>query len=222
MVTSNACDEPTGALGKIMQAQGAGTANNFSTATYPSTATGTGKILRADGTNWVATTATFPNTAGTSGNILTSDGTNWSSTAPSSTLSLLNVSGVLTNAQIKALKATPITIISAPGSGKVIVPICATMTMNYGGTNAFANTGTEVHLFYSTVQNITTLFASAVFSATSSQYKYTQISSLDAITLSTISNVAMTLNNNTGAEITGNAANDNTMSYQVFYYIMTP
>ena len=33
-----------------------------STATYPNTATGTGTILRADGTNWSATTSTYPNT----------------------------------------------------------------------------------------------------------------------------------------------------------------
>jgi|SRR6185295_13213997 len=88
MVTNNACDEPTAASGKILQGQGVGTASNFSTATYPSTATGTGKILRADGTNWVASTATYPDTAGTSGNILTSDGTNWTSSTPGSTANL--------------------------------------------------------------------------------------------------------------------------------------
>lgn len=81
MVTNNSKNQPTGATGKVMQGQGVGTAANFSTATYPSTATGTGKILRADGTNWVASTATYPDMAGTSGNVLTSDGTNWVSSA---------------------------------------------------------------------------------------------------------------------------------------------
>ncbi len=84
MVTNNSKNQPTGAAGKVMQGQGVGTAANFSTATYPSTATGTGKILRADGTNWVASTATYPDTAGTSGNVLTSDGTNWVSSTPAS------------------------------------------------------------------------------------------------------------------------------------------
>lgn len=83
MVTNNACDEPTAAIGKVLQGQGVGVANAFSTATYPSTATGTGTILRADGTNWVASTATYPDTAGSSNNVLTSDGTNWVSSAPS-------------------------------------------------------------------------------------------------------------------------------------------
>lgn len=77
MVTNNSVNEPTAASGKVLQGQGIGVASNFSTATYPSTATGTGKILRADGTNWAASTATYPDTAGTSGNVLTSDGTNW-------------------------------------------------------------------------------------------------------------------------------------------------
>jgi hypothetical protein len=52
-----------GSAGQVFQS-GGGTsaANTWSTATYPAIATGTGTILRADGTNWSATTATYPNT----------------------------------------------------------------------------------------------------------------------------------------------------------------
>jgi len=50
-----------GTTGNILQSNAAA-APSFSTATYPSVATGTGTILRADGTNWVATTATYPAT----------------------------------------------------------------------------------------------------------------------------------------------------------------
>lgn len=81
MGTNNSCNEATGASGTILQGQGVGTASALSTATYPSTATGTGKILRADGTNWAASTATWPDTASTSGNVITSNGTNFASTA---------------------------------------------------------------------------------------------------------------------------------------------
>ncbi len=70
----------TGSAGQVLQSGGASADPAYSTATYPATATGTGKILRANGTNWVATTATYPDTAGTSGNALISDGTNWVST----------------------------------------------------------------------------------------------------------------------------------------------
>ena len=68
--------------GQVLQSGGASANPSYSTATLPSTATGTGKILRADGTNWVATTATFPDTAGTSGKTLISDGTNFVSSTP--------------------------------------------------------------------------------------------------------------------------------------------
>lgn len=62
MATNNAADNVTAASGTVLQGQGVGTASAFSTATYPATASGTGTILRADGTNWSATTSTYPNT----------------------------------------------------------------------------------------------------------------------------------------------------------------
>lgn len=63
-----------GTTGNILQSNAAA-APSFSTATYPSVATGTGTILRADGTNWVATTATYPTTT-TVSQILYSSATN--------------------------------------------------------------------------------------------------------------------------------------------------
>ena len=50
-----------GTTGNIFQSNAAA-APSFSTATYPSVATGTGTMLRANGTNWVASTATFADT----------------------------------------------------------------------------------------------------------------------------------------------------------------
>jgi hypothetical protein len=63
------------AAGKFLQAGGVGAAPIWSTATLPSTATGTGTILRADGTNWVASTNTYPDTI-TSTHILRGTATN--------------------------------------------------------------------------------------------------------------------------------------------------
>lgn len=59
--TAGAILSGTATANKVLQS-GATAAPTWSTATYPSTATGTGTILRADGTNWVASTATYPNT----------------------------------------------------------------------------------------------------------------------------------------------------------------
>lgn len=52
----------SGSSGQLVASAGAGLPAGFTTATFPSTATSTGTILRADGTNWVATTSTYPNT----------------------------------------------------------------------------------------------------------------------------------------------------------------
>lgn len=51
-----------GSAGQVLQSGGNAANPVYSTATFPSTASGTGTILRADGTNWVATTATYPAT----------------------------------------------------------------------------------------------------------------------------------------------------------------
>jgi hypothetical protein len=51
-----------GSAGQVLQSGGAAADPAYSTATYPSTASSTGVILRANGTNWVATTATYPTT----------------------------------------------------------------------------------------------------------------------------------------------------------------
>jgi len=50
-----------GSTGQLFQSGGAG-APGWTTATYPSVATGSGTILRANGTNWVASTSTFADT----------------------------------------------------------------------------------------------------------------------------------------------------------------
>jgi hypothetical protein len=51
-----------GSAGQVLQSGGASADPSYSTATYPSTATATGAILTANGTNWAATTATYPAT----------------------------------------------------------------------------------------------------------------------------------------------------------------
>jgi hypothetical protein len=65
-----------GSTGQHLQSQGASADPTWTIATFPATATGTGTILRADGTNWVASTPTYPNAASTAGKVVISDGTN--------------------------------------------------------------------------------------------------------------------------------------------------
>jgi hypothetical protein len=60
--TSSIVATTAGSAGQHLQSGGGAADPNWTTATFPSTATGTGTILRADGTNWSATTTTYPNT----------------------------------------------------------------------------------------------------------------------------------------------------------------
>lgn len=137
--------------GKILQAN-TGADPTFSTSTYPSIATSTGTILRADGTNWVASTATYPDTAGTSGNVLTSDGTNWvSSAAPSAGSTQINISNGTTN----TTSSTTYYIYDNGFTGNIgitaiMIPVTCTLDKVYGyvtcGTGSAENVTFSVRL----------------------------------------------------------------------------
>ena len=60
--TSSIVATATGSAGQLLTSGGAAADPTWTTATFPATATSTGTILRANGTNWVASTATYPNT----------------------------------------------------------------------------------------------------------------------------------------------------------------
>ncbi len=212
----------TAASGKVLQGAGTGIGPTFSTATYPSTATGTGKILRADGTNWVATTATYPDTAGTSGNVLTSDGTNWTSAAASGG-GILLATWSLTSAQIKALHATPIQIIATPGSGKIICVVSVLYgKFTYGGSNVFtAGASQTLSIYYGTATKVCDLISNGLLVGSTSAYSTLVQSSGTGIGTTSIENLALNMYNPIATEITGNAANNNTSSGVVLYYIAT-
>jgi len=245
MATNNAKNQPTAASRKVLQGQGIGTASAFSTATYPSTSAGTGKILYDNGTNFVTSTPTFPASAsatsrkvivsdgtnwlastetyatpGASGNVMTSDGTNWTSAAAPGA-SLLNVTGTLTSAQVKAANATPISIIAAPGSGNAIEVISAVGKMNYGGTNVFvAGALQRLSLRYGTGVEEGNVCTNAMIVASSNQMGFVPLTTPSgAFTL--YNNVALFIYNPIATEITGNAANNNTVTYSITYRIVT-
>lgn len=233
-----------GTTGNVLQSNAAA-APSFSTATYPSVATGTGKVLIADGTNWVASTPTFPNASatirkmivsdgtnwvastetwavpGTSGNLLTSDGTNWTSAAAASSgPSVISVQ--LTNSQIKNLNATPVQILAAPGAGKVYNVLSVSARLNYGGTNIFtAGASQTIALIYGTSASVVTAVTNAMLVAAAVRYALFLVPVV--ITNGTVANydnLAINAKNGIATEISGNAANDNTVTIQVVYTII--
>ena len=196
----------------------------YSTATAGAILAGTataGQIIRSGASttpSW--STATYPATAGTSGNVLTSDGTNWTSSAPAGS-GLLTVSGTLTNAQIKALNATPIQIIAAPGAGIAVCIMNSACTMNYGGTNAFTAAAAQtIALAFGGSNNVGTILANPGITATTTCGGITNTVSV-SFNLSAITNRAVSLWNPIATEIGGNAANNNTISYNILYRLVT-
>ncbi len=135
-----------GGSGTLMQSAGTSSIPTFTTATYPSVATSSGTILRANGTNWVASTSTFADTYAAS-TLLYSNGTNtvtglatansaalitnssgvpaWSSTMTNGQLIIGNTGGTPTAAALTA--GTGITITNSTGS--------ITVTAKTGGMN---------------------------------------------------------------------------------------
>ncbi len=222
--TSTLVSVGPGTAGQVLQSGGGAANPAFSTATYPATATGTGKILRADGTNWVVTTATYPDTAGTSGNILTSDGTNFVSTAPGTTL-VQFATLTLTSLQIKSLHGTPVQMIPAPGVGKVICTI-SPMWSNfiYGGSNVFvAGAGQSISLFYGTGTQASNAanVGNTVITGTTSVITTQVTAVLTGTAIASLENLALNAYVQSATEISGNAANNNTVTLTCAYYIAT-
>lgn len=180
-----------------------------------------GQVLQSGGASADPTwsTATYPATAGTSGNVLTSDGTNWASSAPP----ILVASGTLTSSQIKNIRGTPIQALAAPGSGKIIVPIYAAGRLNYGGTSAFTAAASQtIALYYNSGTTATGLtIASNTLIGNTINYEFFASAAVSAGAASAKDNAPIYLFNTVATEISGNAANDNTISWFFFYYIWT-
>lgn len=130
----------TATAGQMLRS-GASGAPSWSTATFPSTATSSGTILRADGTNWVATTATYPATttinrilyssaANTIGEITTA---NTSALVTSSTGVPSFTSGTTAN---RVLRTNGTTISFAQVT--LTTDVTGTLPIANGGTNATA------------------------------------------------------------------------------------
>jgi hypothetical protein len=130
----------------------------------------------------------------------------------------------MTNAQVKNCRATPVTIVAAPGVGKTVVPIDVVGYLKYGGTNAFTaavgdnmsikrKDGTGAILASGMIQAMLQNTGSAM-----SEWVWptTSTNELKAV----VDNMPLVVHNQTAAEIAGNAAADNLVRIVVAYQIL--
>lgn len=143
MVTNSSSNTPTAATGKVLQGQGIGTANAFSTATYPSVSGTSGKVLVSDGTNIVSSTPTFPNASATSGKFIRSDGSNWIASTPTLPTAAGTSGNVMTSDGTNFVTSTTrIQTISGDSGSLTGTSVSVFTNSATGATVKFTNTGT--------------------------------------------------------------------------------
>jgi hypothetical protein len=130
----------------------------------------------------------------------------------------------LTNANIIALRATPISMVAAQGAGTVILFRGALLKLVYGGTNVF--TESADNLAIRVTDGSGAIVSQSIESTGFIDQSATTYSSaepkVDAIIVgSAAENKALVLHNTGDGEIAGNAGADNTMEVRVFYQVVS-
>ena len=134
----------------------------------------------------------------------------------------------MTNAQAKSFRATPVTIVAAQGAGKLIVPIACTISLVYGGTNAFVQGGAGDNFSLKLKDGSGAVlmsggigaFTQNTTSAFSVMVPGLAAGSSSNITKANGDNQPLVVHNQAAAELTGNAAADNTFVLNLIYTII--
>jgi hypothetical protein len=124
-----------GTTGNILQSNAAA-APSFSTATYPSTAGTSGKVLISDGTNIVSSTPTYPNAASTALKHIKSDGTNFVTTTVTYPDASVTAGKVIISDGTNYIASTPTYPNTSGTAGKVVI---SDGTNNVYSTPTFPN-----------------------------------------------------------------------------------
>lgn len=129
----------------------------------------------------------------------------------------------ITNSQLKNLRATPKTLVNAPGAGKMLQFIDAVL-INNGGNNAITESDDNLAVRY---ENGSGVIVSQAIEATgfvtaTAATRTSALAKIDAIVASSNAiNKALVLHNTGDGEYAGNAANDVTLTVLVHYRVLT-
>lgn len=121
----------------------------------------------------------------------------------------------VTSAQVKALNATPLTIVAAPGADIALVPTAVLVVVNYGGTNVFTETDDDLSICYATTPTeIMEIESTGLIDQTNDEWRYITFEHDE--TFIPLENQAIVFTN-LDDEIAGNAGADNTMLVRLWY-----
>lgn len=127
----------------------------------------------------------------------------------------------LSNVNIKALRATPIALVAAPGADKFVELVSAVLILDYG-TNVLTETADNLVIEYNTSGTDITgaIEATGFIDAAADTIKIAYPSITD-VPAASAKNLAVQLFNTGDGEYAGNAGNDTTMTVKVNYRIHT-
>jgi predicted RecA/RadA family phage recombinase len=123
----------------------------------------------------------------------------------------------LESADVKALKATPITLVAAPGADLAIVPVAVAIVVDYGGTNAFTETADDLSIGYLAGAEIMEIESTGLIDQANDEWRY--ITFEHAETFIPEENVAVCITN-LDDEIGGNAGADNEIHVRLYYRLV--
>jgi len=128
----------------------------------------------------------------------------------------------ITAAQVKAARATPVTLVAAQGAGKAIFLLGAQIKLNYG-SEVFTETADNFAIRYTDGSGV--IVSQAIentgFIDQNADTLTNALPKVDAIVAATgAENQALVLHNTGDGEIAGNASNDSTLTLRVFYQVV--
>ncbi|HEU0184890.1 MAG TPA: hypothetical protein VFS27_06210 [Blastocatellia bacterium] len=152
-----------------------------------------------------------------------SDGVgSWYNIAPQQTVFIAEIS--LTAAQVKAIRATPITLVQAQGAGTIVRLLGAELLLDYGGSNVFTESTNNLAIRYTDGSGVVVsgTIETTGFIDQSADTATGAIPVIDGIVAKAgVENKGLVLHNTSGAEIAGNAANDNVVRVKVWYSVIS-
>lgn len=128
----------------------------------------------------------------------------------------------ITAAEVKALRATPITLVAAPGANKVIELISCKLKLDYG-SEVFTETADNLAIKYTDGSGVAVsdTIESTGFIDQSADTMTSAVPVKDAIvTVAGSANKPLVLHNTGDGEIAGNASNDSVLDVYVLYRVI--